>query len=47
VGITARPLRRVIANLSIMDEITDGRSRSPARPGEISIAITAGIRLPR
>jgi putative ABC transport system permease protein len=40
------PLDRVVANPSIMDPLTRGRSRWPARPGEISLALTDEVRLP-
>ncbi len=40
------PLDDIVANPSIMDPLTHGQSRWPARPGEISLAISTGIRLP-
>jgi len=40
------PLDRIVANPSIMDALTHGHSRWPARPGEISLALTDEIRLP-
>jgi hypothetical protein len=40
-------MHHLIANPSIMDDITDGQSRLQARSGEISRAKTAGIRPPR
>jgi len=40
------PLDRVVANPSIMDPLTHGHSRWPARPGEISLALTDEVRLP-
>ena len=40
------PLDHIVANPSIMDALTHGRSRWPARPGQISLAITTEIRLP-
>src|SRR5712691_6837995 len=36
----------IIANPSIMDGQTHGRSRWPARPGEISLAVSSSIRPP-
>jgi len=40
------PLDRIVANPAIMDPLTHGHSRWPARPGEISLALTDEIRLP-
>ena len=40
------PLDDIVANPGIMDPLTPGQSRWPARPGEISLAIGTGIRLP-
>ena len=40
------PLDHIAANPGIMDALTHGRSRWPARPGEISLAMATGIRLP-
>jgi putative ABC transport system permease protein len=40
------PLDHIVVNPSIMDALTHGRSQWPARPGEISLAITTEIRLP-
>lgn len=40
------PLDDLVSNPSIMDSETHGQSRWPARPGEVSLAITAGVRLP-
>lgn len=40
------PLDHIAANPAIMTALTHGRSRWPARPGEISLAMATGIRLP-
>jgi putative ABC transport system permease protein len=43
---SAGTLNRIVANPAIMDGLTHGHSRWPARPGEISLAITDEVRLP-
>jgi putative ABC transport system permease protein len=40
------PLDDVVANPSVMGSLTGGQSRWPARPGEISLAISSIIRVP-
>jgi putative ABC transport system permease protein len=40
------PLDDLVSNPSIMDNETHGQSRWPASPGEVSVAVIAGIRLP-
>jgi putative ABC transport system permease protein len=45
-GSPSGPLDDVVANPSVMDPGTHGRSRWPARPGEISLSTHTVIRLP-
>ncbi len=45
-GSASGPLDDVVANPSVMDALTHGRSRWPARPGEISLSTTTIIRVP-
>jgi putative ABC transport system permease protein len=40
------PLDDIVANPSVMDPLTHGQSRWPARPGEISLSTSSIVRLP-
>jgi putative ABC transport system permease protein len=45
-GSPSGPLDDIVANPSVMDSLTGGQSRWPARPGEISLSTSSIIRVP-